>query len=419
MTTLLAPNETAASLKAGKQLSPAEFAVVRRRMVLDSCKWDPQVGDVATLAPFPLLVRRSTWLQLVAWAEALAREAIDAERELIARPELHRRLGLPRRIRHLLKNAAQVPDVPRVMRFDFHWTRDGWRISECNADVPGGFSEASCLPRLMCEHYDDVAPAGDPGGAWAEAIASVADRVAMISTPGFMEDHQVVSYLAARLRQRGIVATCAQPLQLEWLGRRASLGGEPFDAIVRFYQAEWLAKLPPAAHRERYFIDSQTRALNPGTAVLIESKRFPLVWDELRSTSMRTWRRLLPETRDPRDAPWQRDADWLLKSALCNTGDTVSIRQMLPAKAWASASRAARWFPAGWIAQRRFESVPLDSPAGLVHTCIGAYTVNGRACGIYGRLSRTPVIDYSAIDVAVLIVNADEHAAEQGGVEVA
>ena len=61
-----------------------------------------------------------------------------------------------------------------------------------------------------------------------------------------------------------------------------------------------------------------------GSAVLTESKRFPLVWPLLR-TPLPTWQSLLPETRDPRDAPWLTDDSWLLKSAYCNTGDTVTV----------------------------------------------------------------------------------------------
>lgn len=39
-------------------VAPEAFDRVRRRMIFDCCKWDPQVEDVATLAPFPLLLRR-------------------------------------------------------------------------------------------------------------------------------------------------------------------------------------------------------------------------------------------------------------------------------------------------------------------------------------------------------------------------
>jgi len=40
------------------------------------------------------------------------------------------------------------------MRFDFHWTTEGFRISEVNADVPGGFSESSAFPALMAPSFD-------------------------------------------------------------------------------------------------------------------------------------------------------------------------------------------------------------------------------------------------------------------------
>ena len=42
-------------------------------------------------------------------------------------------------------------------------------------------------------------------------------------------------------------------------------------------------------------------AANPGCAILTESKRLPLVWDQL-GIALPTWKRLLPETRDPHAA---------------------------------------------------------------------------------------------------------------------
>src|SRR5207244_726560 len=40
-------------LRAGSPLAPGTFAALRRRAVLEGCKWDPQVGDVSTLSAFP------------------------------------------------------------------------------------------------------------------------------------------------------------------------------------------------------------------------------------------------------------------------------------------------------------------------------------------------------------------------------
>ncbi|HKA06984.1 MAG TPA: hypothetical protein VKD71_06975, partial [Gemmataceae bacterium] len=118
----------------------ADFDRLRRRLVLNHFKWDPQVGDVETIARFPLVLPAATVRGLFALTEALAAETVAAERELLARPDWLARLGLPRRIRRHLADHS-IPPTPaaaRVIRFDFHPTAAGWRISEANSDVPGG-----------------------------------------------------------------------------------------------------------------------------------------------------------------------------------------------------------------------------------------------------------------------------------------
>jgi glutathionylspermidine synthase len=380
---------------------------VRRALVLDHCKWDPQVGDVATLAEFPLLMSAETWSELARSAEQLAAEVTEAEHELRAKPELLERLGLPRRLRRVLRSQGRnlgIGTASCALRFDFHFTSEGWRISECNADVPGGYAEASAFPNLMAVHYPGARPAGNPGGTWAEALARAAggSDVVLLSAAGFMEDHQVIHYLAKRVEALGVRAECAQPAQIEWRRGRAFLAGRSVGALLRFYQAEWLANLPRSTEWWHYFGAAETPVLNPGSCITIESKRFPLVWDAL-SSDLSTWRRLLPHSVDPREAPWRDDDSWLLKTAFCNTGDTVSARALVSPARWAEATRSARWFPENWVAQRRFEPLALETPLGSVFPCIGVYTIDGRASGAYARLSRSPVVDFAAIDVALLV----------------
>ena len=79
------------------------------------------------------------------------------------------------------------------------------------------------------------------------------------------------------------------------------------------------------------------------------------------------------------------------------------MRGVLPEVQWRKVCRQVWWSPGGWVAQRRFEPVALDTPMGPMHPCIGVYTIDGKAAGIYGRMSRGPVVDYAAIDVAVLV----------------
>jgi hypothetical protein len=390
-------------------LDPPRFRALRTRLCLHFCKWDPQVGDVSTLTPFALALPADAWHQLAGLAERLTAEALAAERELLDRPDLLGDLGLPAAVRRVLASAEPpTPAAARVFRFDFHPTADGWRISEANSDVPGGYAEAGAFTRLLAEHFPGLVPAGDPAARLTEALLVGRDGpgpVALLSAPGYVEDQQVTAHLAARLRERGGAAHLAHPPHLRWEDGRAHFAGPghrgPVAGVFRFLQGEWLARLPARLGWRFFFRGGRTPVCNPGSCLLTESKRFPLVWDRL-ATPLPTWRALLPPTRDPRGAFWRSDPGWLLKTAFCNTGDTVSGRHLSDARRWRQAAWDAWLRPGGWVAQRVFAAVPLPTPAGPLYPCLGVYTVNGRAAGVYGRLAPRPLIDFAARDVAVL-----------------
>jgi len=262
---------------------------------------------------------------------------------------------------------------------------------------------------MIAEHFPGLRLAGNPAEVWSKTLAASAGPagvVALLSAPGYMEDHQVIAFLAARLREHGCSTHLAKPEQILWREGIAHLETAwhrgPMDAIVRFYQAEWLSRLPAKYGWRQLFRGGKTRVANPALAVISESKRFPLTWEKL-STALPAWRALLPETRDPRDAPWSRDDGWLLKTAMCNTGDTISVREWMRPGEWLKARIGVRVSPDSWVAQQRFESVPISTPAGFRHACVGIYTVNGQAAGAYARLSEKPVIDFAARDVALLL----------------
>src|SRR5437773_189257 len=172
-------------------------------------------GDVDTLTPFPLVLKRSVWKQIASQAEQLTQEAVAAEQEISRRPELLELLGLPPALCRVLAEGAPITAAAvRVIRFDFHYTTQGWRISEANSDVPGGFSEASYFTGMMAEHFPGLRPAGNPADVWSTALAAAVRRsgvVALLSAPGHMEDQQVVAFLAARLRECGCRPHLAKP----------------------------------------------------------------------------------------------------------------------------------------------------------------------------------------------------------------
>lgn len=405
-------------MRAGDALAPEAFEPLRRAAILRHCKWDAQVGDQATLAPFPIVLSSAETRALTTWSERLDAEARAAESELLTQPALWDTLAVPRAIRNVLRRGAELgwtPSAGRVMRFDFHPCSDGWRLSEVNADVPGGFSEATEFTQLVAERHPTLVPTGAPGPAWVDAILASARSASespdaitgvLLHAPGFIEDLQVCSYLAGLLRRRGVRVSLAQPQHLSWRDGRAWLEADwhrgRVDFVVRFFQAEWLSRLPRAVAWQPLFVGGRTPIANPGVSVLLESKRFPLVWDRLR-TALPTWRALLPETRATSGLVGDLDPSWLLKSAYSNNGDDVLHRELTPAERWKKETRWLVLSRGEWLEQRRFTPTPLETPWGPMHVCLGVYTVDGRASGMYGRLSRGQIVDYRAVDAAVLV----------------
>jgi glutathionylspermidine synthase len=396
---------------AGPPLEPGAFAAVRRRMIFDHCKWDPQVEDVSVLAPFPLVIEEPTWHELATLAESLAAETLAAEEELVHRQDLLPELALPRAfLREVRRLRSPLPQSPRVMRFDFHPTRDGWQISEVNSDVPGGFIESSAFPDLIADHLGgELRVTGDPASALCDAVAHSVPSggtVGLVHATAYTDDRQVMVFLSRALQARGLRTCLISPDHLCWRDGNAAIHSGfhegDADALIRFFPAEWLPNLPSRSQWPMLLTGGRTTLMNPGTALLTQSKRFPLVWDRMR-TPLPWWRRLLPETRDPRDTNWRRDDGWVVKPVLGRVGDGIGIFGVTPQREWRAIRRGVRWFPRHWVAQKRFQALPIDGPDGQVFPCFGVYTVGGRAAGVYGRIASAPLINHLARDVAVLV----------------
>ncbi|MBK8027371.1 MAG: glutathionylspermidine synthase family protein [Chloroflexi bacterium] len=401
-------------------LPPDVFRQVWLETVFEEFKWDPQIGDTSVLSDFALLLKAEAWRDLSRMAEALAAESLAAEAELLTRPDLRGALGLPGPVRRIWGGRDSIPirtdrDV-RVIRFDFHHTTEGWRISEANIDTPSGFIESGGFSRRMAERYPGAETAGDPAAALAEAAGrklKPGALTALIYATAYVDDRQVMLTIARELRRRGLRDCLIGPNQLQWREDGSAevvtkeAQGE-VDYLVRFFPGEWLPNLPRRSGWGRYFDRCCVPASNPLSALLVQSKRFPLVWDRL-STPLPTWRALLPETIRPGDlraalrtAPGD-EAGWLFKPAFGRAGDGVVMKGVSPRKAWDQSRRRARWFPKDWVAQRRFHAVPIAIRGVDCYPTIGVYTVDGRAAGIYCRVAKHPLIDHTAADVAVLL----------------
>jgi glutathionylspermidine synthase len=397
----------------GPEICLETFREIQTQLCLDYFKWDIQIGDVSTLFRQPLLMQPDAWNELKEFSENLSAELFSMERELLDRPELWTRLGIPREIRNVLKEAGRqnsTKSVARTLRFDFHYTTEGWQISEVNSDVPGGHAEASAFTAMMASQFPGTEIAGDPADAWANAMqkdVKSCRNVALLSAPGFLEDQQVTMLLAATLEKRGIrTHLLHHPEQLKWKnGHASAVAGNAsvaLDAIVRFYQGEWLARRGKNNGWEYFFSGGETPISNYGAAILTESKRLPLLFNLLKSSS-ELWRHLLPDCWDPRETDWTRDDGSVLKATFSNTGDSVYFREHMPVKQWKKIVLRAQKSPEQWVVQRRFDPVRIESCAGFIYPCIGVFTINGNVAGIYARVSGKSTIDFGAMDAACLI----------------
>ncbi|MGF1575893.1 MAG: glutathionylspermidine synthase family protein [Cyanophyceae cyanobacterium] len=401
--------------RVGHPLEPSQYEAVWLKATFECHKWDAYVGDSDTLAPFPLILRATAWREVAELAEALTQEVFAAEQELLSRPDLHPFLKLAPPIRRVFKDPPQhhwTPGIARVIRIDFHWTDQGWRISEANTDVPGAFNEAGGFTSLMAAYYPDAKPVGDPAVAMAQAMSQtvgVGARIPLVHATAYSDDRQVMEYLADRMREQGLEPCLIAPDQLSWPQGQALIKTDwicqPADALYRFFPAEWLPNLPQGSGWSHFFKDSHLPHCNPATALLTQGKRFPLVWEHLK-TPLSTWRKLLPETRDPRQLTQDDDRqDWVAKPVWGREGEDIIMSGILSDQQWQQTWNRIRRSPDDWVVQQRFQTLPIATPLGSCYPCLGVYTVAGSAVGAFVRLSKTPVIDGLAWNTAVLVAD--------------
>ena len=396
----------------GEPRSIDDLRCIERSLNLHHAKWDTHVSDHSALSAEPVLIRREAWEWLCVQAEAAAQELFELEREIADDEALQKLIGVPRNLRRVLQTEDAASEI-RTLRFDFHPTDSGWVISEVNSDVPGGFGESSCLPRLYQRRADEIRLPADPLKRWGDAIEPrfSGGTAALLCAPGFLEDEQVVRTLARELRKRGLrVHLIQSPFALRWSGGSAGLRRDPntkIDLLVRFYQVEWLAELAGWTGWKKILrAQGHTVVTNPAIAAISESKRLGLCLDLLSARSEHL-RRLMPECREPEEIAGMPKDDWVLKAAYSNTGDEVHLGSDMSAERWLKLIATARREPRRWVAQRRFETLSLPSLAGAVKPCIGVFVIGGLAAGAYVRLSRAQVTDGDALEAPLFLTKED------------
>lgn len=390
----------------------------RLTLMFDCYKWDPQFLDSNTIAKYALVITKKEHEELKKLTEKLDEETRAAEVFLNEHQEFLKPLALPKKVSKEIKNMKnyEANKHIRLMRYDFHPTVEGkWAVSEVNSDVPGGFAEASFMPKaainlLKSKKFDYI----NFGEIMTEALAKKVPkngRVMMVHCTSYSDDRQVMQFLGDRLEERGfqVIYAAADHIRFENNIAYSILDGNEgkLDAIFRFTPLEWLTDIKPK--RWQGYFDTTTVSCNHPIAMYAQTKRFPLVWDvlEQRGIGLKTWRELLPDTLEVKKAKGKEG--YIYKPACGRVGEKISIKEACRGDEYKKIIADVKRHPKKYLAQKQFHSRPLVGDNGeKFHVCLGSYTVDGAHAGYYARISTTPRIDSNAADIPVLIEEGGE-----------
>lgn len=395
------------------QIPKEKYDEYRLTLMFESYKWDPQFLDNNTIAKHVLVLSQEEYTELKQLTEAIDKETRTAEEFLNSHLECTKILKLPKKFYKkikLMKNYNKDEHV-RLMRYDFHPIKDGqWAVSEVNSDVPGGFAEASLMPKFALEQLDKKTYwFQDFGNELIKAIKEKIKpngRIMLVHCTCYSDDRQVMQFLGDKLKENEfqVIYAAADHLRFENHKAISILDGNEgeVDAIIRFTPLEWIKDMK-MKNWDGYF-NTRTMSCNHPISIFTQTKRFPMVWDllEAHGISMDTWRKLLPETIEVKDAKGKEE--YIYKPVYGRVGEKIAIKEACTDKEYRKIMTEVKLFPKRYLAQKRFIDVPLlDENGKEHHVCLGSYTINGKHAGFYARISDLPRIDSSAADIPVLI----------------
>lgn len=389
-----------------------KYEEYRLNLMFDCYKWDPQFFDHNTVAKYAVVLTKAEHEKIKELTEKLDKETQAAEQFLNQHLEFTKPLEIPRKIKNeieMMKNYDPQKHV-RLMRYDFHPTTDGeWAVSEVNSDVPGGFAEGSLMPQAAIEVIGETYSYKNFGECLCNAIQKkvpAGGRIIVVHCTSYSDDRQVMQFIGDKLKGLGfqVIYAAADHLRFENKKAISILDGNEgeVDGIIRFSPIEWVSDMKPK-HWQGYF-DTITCSCNHPIAVFAQTKRFPFVWDALEKNgiSMATWRALLPETLDVKDAKGKEG--YIYKPVYGRVGEMISIREACDEDEYKNIMMEVKLLPKKYLAQKKFISQPLKGiNEEEFHVCLGSYTVDGSHAGYYARISKSPRIDSNAADIPVLI----------------
>ena len=365
------------------------FYDYRLNVIFDAYKWDLQDSEQSTISDKVVLLDQKELDFLSSSAVLLYNETIAMEKAIKSRPDLAIKMGISEEMTNALCNCDYNPNNHiRLMRFDFHPTEKGWKISEVNSDVPAGYPEASILPKLAEIYFNGFKQSANFGDILIDRFIKLTppkSTIAFIHDTHTVEDYQILRFLGDLLEKRGYEAIYQSPANINW---------DNIGAIMRYFPVEWLEFEKDVDWKS--FINTKIPSCNHPIALLTQSKRLPLIWDEL-NIQIPIWKKLLPKTICPSILP--NEEGWILKPAFGRVGEGINIPDTISNEEDASIKEAANKDPLQWVAQKMFISKPIDG----IHISLGVFVIDGLFAGLYARLSNKPKIDSDASEVPVLV----------------
>lgn len=397
----------------------------RLSLMFDCYKWDPQFLDNNTIAKSALVITNEEHEELKKLTEQLDEETRQAEVFLNNNLQYTKPLDLPFKLRKEIKTMKNYEPEKhlRLMRYDFHPIKDEkWAVSEVNSDVPGGFAEASLMPKVALEIFGNenytYRSFGDIfirkliykliGEEENENVKKLAHqyRIMLVHCTSYSDDRQVMQFLGDRLKDIGfqVIYGAADHLNFKDNIAYSILDGNEgkIDAIIRFTPLEWIKDIKPK--RWQGYFDTYTLSCNHPVAIFAQTKRFPFVWDilEQNGISMSTWRKLLPDTLEIKKTKGK--VGYIYKPVYGRVGEKISIKEACKDDEYKKIMSDVKIHPKKYLAQKRFESLPIiDEFGNEFHICLGSYAIDGSHAGYYARVSTLPRIDSNAADIPVLI----------------
>ena len=334
--------------------------------MFDCYKWDPQFLDHNTLSRYALVLTEQEAKEVAGFTEKLDIETRNAEVYLNHHLELTKKLKIPRQIKKELKRMKNYDAEKhiRLMRYDFHPTQEHkWVISEVNSDVPGGFAEASLLPLLACNYINSKKYISmNFGDCLAIAITNKIrpkGTIMFVHCTSYSDDRQVMQYIGDHMETLGyrVIYGASDHIQFQHKEAVCILDGyqEKIDCIVRFTPLEWLKDMKPKTWGG--YFDTVTPSCNHPIAIFAQTKRFPLIWDELEKhgIQLNTWKQLLPHTIEVKDVKGK--SGYIYKPAWGRVGEKISIQEACDEEEYQAILKDVKRYPSHYFSEA--EDIPV------------------------------------------------------------